>query len=160
RTLRGHADTINAVIFAPDGRLASCSWDRTIKFWDTATDQAVRRLAGRGAGQALPLVLAPGGARLAFGQSGTVNVFSGPVPTMALHDAATGRVAHTLRGHRGGTVQLAFSRGGTRLVSGGRSGDVTVWDAETGAEVCTCRGPEGEIVALALSPDARWAASA
>ena len=34
KTLRGHTDWVNKVLELEDGRICSCSWDRTIRVWD------------------------------------------------------------------------------------------------------------------------------
>ncbi|HUY33845.1 MAG TPA: WD40 repeat domain-containing protein [Pirellulales bacterium] len=160
RALRGHQSMINAVAFAPDGRLASCSSDYTIKFWDPAADQELTRLAKRSVGQAENAVFGPNGSLLAFSQPNTKILFFGPIRTITVVDADVGRIVRTLAGHQRGTVRLAFSHDGTRLASGGRLGDVKVWDTSSWGEVGAFSGHDGEITALALSPDGRWGASA
>jgi hypothetical protein len=46
-TLKGHTGGVNGVSFSPDGqRLASASYDQTIKLWDTATGQELLTLKG------------------------------------------------------------------------------------------------------------------
>ena len=44
--MTGHSEWIQQVIFLPDGRLASCSWDKTVKIWDTASGQEQFTLSG------------------------------------------------------------------------------------------------------------------
>ncbi|MFN6564773.1 MAG: WD40 repeat domain-containing protein [Nostoc sp. ChiSLP01] len=44
RTLIGHTNKVNAVVFSPDGRLVSCSGDNTIKFWDWQRGKLVNSL--------------------------------------------------------------------------------------------------------------------
>jgi WD40 repeat protein len=83
----------------------------------------------------------------------------GPVKSITLLDAATGRVTRTLAGHTGGTQSLAVSGDGTRYISSGGTGEVKVWEAASGAQLCSIPAREGKIAALALSADGHWAAS-
>ena len=152
RVLRGHTSFVNGISFSPDGRLASCSWDNTIKFWNTTGGQQVSRTPGH-AMLAVPVEFAPGGDLLAYGQRNSVNLLTGPVRTITLVDAATGKTRHTLAGHARSANCLAFSADGARLVSGGRNGEVKVWDTKSGKAICSVRGADGEICAAALSPD-------
>ncbi len=45
-TLRGHDDAVWCLILLNDGTLASGSFDRTIKIWDTITGQEIKTLSG------------------------------------------------------------------------------------------------------------------
>jgi WD40 repeat protein len=154
QVLRGHTSFVNGISFSPDGRLASCSWDNTIKFWNTTAGQQLTRIPGQVGLLADPVEFAPGGDLFAYGQRNTVSLL-GSVRTVTLVDAATGKTRHTLAGHTGGANCLAFSADGARLVSGGRKGDVKVWDTKSGKSICSVRGGDGEICAAALSPDGR-----
>jgi eukaryotic-like serine/threonine-protein kinase len=66
-TLIGHTADVTCAAFSPDGRrLATASFDRTIKLWDTATGRDIFTLRGHTAG-VVALVFSPDGNRLASG---------------------------------------------------------------------------------------------
>ena len=67
QTLIGHTADIVCAAFSPDGRrLATASFDRTIKLWDTATGHDVSTLRGHTAG-VVALAFSPDGNRIASG---------------------------------------------------------------------------------------------
>ena len=66
-TLIGHTADVICAAFSPDGRrLATASFDRTIKLWDTATGRDVFTLRGHTAG-VVALAFSPDGNRLVSG---------------------------------------------------------------------------------------------
>ncbi|MCI0458948.1 MAG: hypothetical protein L0Z62_18475 [Gemmataceae bacterium] len=51
RRLKGHTQLVQGVAFSPDGkRIASGSFDGTIRLWDPGTGAEVKRLAGHRGG--------------------------------------------------------------------------------------------------------------
>ena len=63
--LEGHSERVTALCVLPDGRLASGSYDNTIRLWDVATGAETARLEGH-SGRVAALCLLPDG-RLASG---------------------------------------------------------------------------------------------
>ncbi len=91
-------------------------------------------------------------------------------------NAATGKLVHTLKGHKEKTPNdfasmlyaVAFSADGKLLATGDKVGHVVVWDVKTGKELGTCEAPVmytwdkqqrnhsiGGIRSLAFSPDGK-----
>ena len=155
-TLKGHSYRVVSVAFSPDGnRIASGSYDGTIKVWDAGDGHELLTLKGHdGWVQSvkghevwvLCVAFSPDGKRIASGSDDR---------TIKVWDAGDGRELLTLKGHWCGVPSVTFSPDGKRLASGSWSHDNTikVWDAESGRELVTLKGHSEQVNSVAFSPD-------
>ena len=76
-TLKGHNTFVNALTVLPDGRLASCSSDRTLKVWDLSRPKGQECVATlRGHTSAVILVtLLPDGRLVSCSADKTIKVW-------------------------------------------------------------------------------------
>jgi WD40 repeat protein len=138
----GHLAGIVGLAVAPDGKtVATAGLDETLRLWDAATGQELRRRRTNGHAVAF----APDGQTLAL--SG----YSKDFPPL-LVEAATGR---KLRAYPGAKLYLvhglAFSPDGTRLVAGGEGEATCLWNV---ADSKVLREFQGTAVwAAAFAPD-------
>jgi hypothetical protein len=85
-TLIGHTADVVFIAFSPDGRrIATASYDRTAKLWDTATGREVFTLRGH-SGAVVGLAFSPDGHRIvSVGHDGTARVWdASPFPVEVL----------------------------------------------------------------------------
>jgi eukaryotic-like serine/threonine-protein kinase len=148
-TLKGHTGCVTSVAFSPDGRrLASGSWDNTVKIWDSATGKELFSLNGH-ASSVFSVAFSPDGRRLASGNNDR------PVK---IWDVATGKELLSLKVHSSMVNSVAFSPDGQWLASGGGR-TVTIWNSVTGKELLSFNGHTGEVNSVAFSPDGQRLAS-
>ena len=142
--LEGHTNLVQALCLLPDGRLASGSWDNTIRLWDVLTGAETARLEGH-TDFVLALCPLPDG-RLASGSADT---------TIRLWNVVTGAETTRLEGHMDFVLALCPLTDG-RLASGSQDNTIRLWDLTTGAET-TCLDGHARVQALCVLPDGRLA---
>jgi WD40 repeat protein/serine/threonine protein kinase len=114
-TLKGHSSVVTGLSLSPDGKtLASCSHDRTIKFWDFA---AARPPETRtiGHNRDAPWMKFSHDSKL-LATSNFRMSSEGPVGSVRLWDVASGKLLATCRQQGPGVARcIAFSRAGDLL---------------------------------------------
>jgi WD40 repeat protein/mono/diheme cytochrome c family protein len=124
----------------------------------------VRRIVPTGTGNDKPFTGLHDIVRaVAYSPDGTWLAAGGGVPgsfgEIAIFDAASGMLRHTLRGHRDYVYQVAISHDGKRLASCGYDKSVRVWDVESGRVLSVLREHTDAVFAVAFSADDQWIAS-
>src|SRR5262249_3312794 len=104
KTFTGHQGDVYSVTFHPqDGRLASGSWDGSVRIWDPKTGQACLVLTERGAGHQNSLVVA-----VTYSSDGRLLASASQDGTVQVCEANTGRLLHILGGTSVKSPLLAF----------------------------------------------------
>ncbi|EIN07512.1 WD40 repeat-like protein [Punctularia strigosozonata HHB-11173 SS5] len=143
-----------SVAFSPDGtRIASGSWDWTIRIWAADTGKEILEPIWWHAAPVTSVAFSPNGGCLASGSYDC---------TVRLWNVETGQqIGEPLRGHTDAVLSVAFSPDGNRIVSGSDDRTLRLWDAQTRQPIGKrLRGHSDWVHSVVFSPDGKHIASA
>jgi WD40 repeat protein len=153
--LKGHAQEVKAVAFAPDGKsVASLGDDGTVKVWDPAAGKELASLPGPKQGT-VAVAYTPGGKSL---------VVVGADAVVRLYDPATWKQRATVRlGLRDVVMSATLSPDGKLLATtagnvveqGRPAGEVQLWDAATGNKKGLLPGHDFGTSSALFAPDGK-----
>jgi WD40 repeat protein len=124
QTLEGHSNGVTSVAFSHDSaRLASASYDKTVKIWDVSNGACLHTLEGH-SDWVNSVAFSHDSARLASASDDS---------TVKIWDASSGACLQSLEGHSDYVRSVAFSHDSARLASSSHDSTVKIWDASNGA---------------------------
>lgn len=149
-SLVGHDANVTAIAFSPDGtKIASSSYDQTIRLWDSSTYQELSQFDKQ-----KHKILC-----IAFSPEGTQILSGGWQDVAQLWDVATGEKLKQFKGHKGWILSVAFSTDGRHVATGSTDHTVRLWDTLSGKERVCFRGHESIVYSISFSSDGKHVVS-
>jgi WD40 repeat protein len=150
QTLEGHSDLVMSVTFSHDSaRLASASWDKTVKIWDASSSVCLKTFKGHSDWVALA----------AFSHNSAWLASASNDKTVKIWDASSGACLQTLESHSSTVRSVALSHDSAWLASASNDKTVKIWDASSGTCLQTLKGHSDWVMSVAFSHNSAQLAS-
>jgi WD40 repeat protein len=143
-TLEGHTSTIRAASFSYDGKkIVSCSYDSTIKIWNSESGTCELTLKGHTSWVTC----------VAFSPDGTKIVSGSHDNTIKIWDATTGGCLITFDTFQEWITSVSFLPCGTKVIGSSYDKSITIWDLQTGECLCLLNNSYATPYSVSCSSD-------
>ncbi|HEX4896563.1 MAG TPA: hypothetical protein VFV11_09570, partial [Solimonas sp.] len=149
QSFRGHEWKIADFDLASDGRLATASWDASLRVWEPASGRELARLYLPDDGAFFRVRFSADGQRLLAGEEHN---------SAKIWDLRDGRVT-SLRGIAGGVFHVRWLADDRLALTASADGDVRVWDADDGRPLAVVAAVGGPVPIVRIDPAQRWLAT-
>jgi len=150
QTLVGHSGTVRRVVFSYNAtRLASASYDSTVKIWDASSGKCLQTLKGH-SDTVRSVTFSHDSTRLASASDDN---------TVKVWNTSSGACLQTLEGHIFSVNSVAFSRDSSRLASASNDRTIKTWNASSGKCLQTLEGHSYSVNSVVFSRDSTRLAS-